>query len=390
MLSLRATTIILTASVGIIGANSLALGPIAPSIAADLGGSTSTTLYAAGGYGLGTALGALTLSPLIDRIGVQRALFGALIALASCFTASAVTPGISGLIIAQSLAGLAAGIGLPAIYAYAAEIAPKGQESKILGRVLVGWTLSLVAGVSLSSLLADLIHWRLVFGLLSILALLCGLIVFLSRPPKSERSDIGLQFPLRAFGLPGVPALLTICFFFMVTFYGTYAFIGDHIHHTLNLPLRAGGLIAITYGTGFALASLGDSLIDRHGTRSLMPWVMGMVTLTYALMAGFSGSFAALLILTALWGAANHFGLNLVVGSLSALHPSKRGIVLGLNSAVTYLAASAGAFAFGPLYETQGFAMLCGLATVLMVLPVLIGFALRLRPSIPSALNSAD
>ena len=382
MSSLRTLTAILTASVGTIGANSLALGPIAPSIAADLGGSVASTLYAAGGYGIGTALGALILSPYIDRAGPHRALCYALLALAFCFGASALVPNIAGLIAAQSLAGLAAGVGLPAIYAFAAQIAPQGQESKVLGRVLVGWTLSLVAGVSLSSLLADIAHWRLVFILLAGFTALCYLAVFRTRAPAYSLQPGRLQFPLRALALSGVKPLLAVCFAFMTAFYGTYAFIGDHIHSALGLPVRAGGLIAISYGTGFALASLGDSLIDRIGIRRIMPWSMALIAAAYAVMGSVAASFPALLALAACWGAANHFGLNVIVGGLSALHPEKRGIVLGLNSAVTYLAACAGAIAFGPLYEAFGFAALCFSAAGLAALSALIA---SFRPAGPMA-----
>ena len=295
------------------------------------------------------------------------------------FAATAMAPGIVGLIAAQSLAGLAAGVGLPAIYAFAAQIAPDGQESKILGRVLVGWTLSLVAGVSLSSLLADIAHWRLVFALLAGLTALCCLVVFRTATQPHARPQGPVRFPLAAFTLSGVKPLLAICFAFMTAFYGAYAFIGDHIHEALGLPIRAGGLIAISYGTGFALASLGDGLIDRIGIRRIMPWSMALIALAYAVMGTAAGSFPALIALAACWGAANHFGLNVIVGGLSALHPEKRGIVLGLNSAVTYLAAFAGAVAFGPLYESHGFQALCLLSSALAGLAAVI--ALIRRPN---------
>jgi len=72
------------------------------------------------------------------------------------------------LCIAQAAAGLCAGVALPAIYGLAADVGPNGRESETLGKVLTGWTLSLVAGVSLSAVVSDLVGWRAVYAVLAI------------------------------------------------------------------------------------------------------------------------------------------------------------------------------------------------------------------------------
>jgi predicted MFS family arabinose efflux permease len=76
---------VLTGCIGLIGSNSLALGPIAPSIAADLTTSVQTVMAASAGFGLGTALGALALGQLIDRVGPQRILVHVMLLMAAGF-----------------------------------------------------------------------------------------------------------------------------------------------------------------------------------------------------------------------------------------------------------------------------------------------------------------
>src|SRR3990170_4569682 len=61
---------------------------------------------------------------------------------------------------------------VPAVMIASAAIAPPGRESGTIGVVLTGWTLSMVAGVSLSAVLADLLHWRAVFAAVAVLAAL--------------------------------------------------------------------------------------------------------------------------------------------------------------------------------------------------------------------------
>lgn len=356
---------VLTGCVAVIGANSLALGPIAPAIARDLGSGIATTMVAAAGYGFGTTLGALFLSRLIDGLGVKQALSGALLGLVVAFIASAAAPSIAVLIAAQFAAGLAAGIGLPAIYAFTAVIAPRGQESTVLGRVLVGWTISMVAGVSLSSLLADLLHWRFVYGGLA----LCAAGAFLALrhlAPHTDPNPAGSSgSALSALAIPGVLPLIGICLAYMTAFYGTYAYLGDHIHTVLGLPVSAGGLAALVYGAGFGAAAFANPLVDRFGRSRVMPASFLFIAIIYALIGLVDQAYGALLVLCLGWGLANHFGLNLIVAGLSEIRPDRRGSILGLNSAATYLAASTGALAFGPLYEVYGFSSLAFTAALL-------------------------
>ncbi len=356
---------VLTGCVAVIGANSLALGPIAPAIGRDLESGIATTMIAAAGYGFGTTIGALFLSRLIDGIGVKQALSAALGGLIAAFVLSAAAPSILVLILAQFAAGLGAGVGLPAIYAFTALVAPKGQESTVLGRVLVGWTISMVAGVSLSSLLADLLHWRFVYGGLA----LCGgaaLLALRRYAPDTAPNPAGpAGSALSALNIPGVLPLIGICLAYMTAFYGTYAYLGDHIHAALGLPVSAGGLAALVYGAGFGAAALANPLVDRFGRRRVMPASFLFIAVVYGLLGLAGQAFGALLVLCFAWGLANHFGLNLIVAGLSDIRPDRRGSILGLNSAATYLAASTGALAFGPLYETYGFASLALTAALL-------------------------
>ena len=155
--------------------------------------------------------------------------------------ASAVAPTVSRWSRPSLLAGIAAGVAMPAIYASAAAIAPPGRESGTIGVVLTGWTLSMVAGVSLSAVLADLVHWRAVFAAVALLATLA-----LGRPDddvaqrrQEERPGADAAGGARAF--PAFVPLLIACAAFMTAFYGVYGYLGDHLHSGLGEPVSANG-----------------------------------------------------------------------------------------------------------------------------------------------------
>ncbi|MBX9463671.1 MAG: MFS transporter [Aquamicrobium sp.] len=366
---------LLTACIGVIGSNSLALGPIAPEVARALGTSVPAVMVASAAFGLGTAASAVFLGRLIDRHGARRMLLAALLLLGAGLGGSALAPALAALVAAQFVVGIAAGVALPAIYTLAAEVAPAGRESQTIGVVLTGWTLSMVAGVSLSAVLADLAGWRLVYAVVAVAALAAALAVSASAAGTAAAGSSVSQSPFAALRVRGVAPLLVACAAFMTSFYGVYGYIGDHLHGALGLPLSANGLVALSYGLGFGAAALLDRLIDRVGPGLLLSLIFLGVAAVFAAMAVASVSYAAMLVAVFAWGLINHFGLNVLIMRLTALDPSRRGAIMGLNSGVTYLALFAGTIGFGPVYAAFGFAVLPVLAVGLMI--VAAAFAAR-------------
>ena len=357
---------LLTGCIAVIGSNSLVLGPIAPAVAASFGASVPAVMTASAAFGLGTSASALFLARYIDRMGARRMLQGALLLLAIALVASALAPTVMALVAGQLIAGIAAGIAMPAIYASSAAIAPPGRESGTIGVVLTGWTLSMVAGVSLSALLADLVHWRAVFAAVALLAAIAVAGLTMSTLRDSRKSGPA-PTPLAAVAVPGIVPLLIACGAFMTAFYGVYGYLGDHLHKGLGEPVSANGLAALAYGAGFGMAAFLDGVIDRLGARRVMPFAYLLVAVVYVAMALASGSFGLTLAMVAIWGLANHFGLNVLVMRLTALDPSRRGTIMGLNSSVTYLAVFVGTTGFGPLYTGFGFAACATVAALLML-----------------------
>ena len=366
-------TLVLLLGVAVIGSNSLVLSPILTDVARDLDADPAAVARAVAAYGGATALSALLLGGLIDRYGARAVLVGGSLLLALGTFSSAVAGSWEALALAQAVAGLAAGVMLPAIYAAATTTGTPEEGARILGRVLTGWSVSLVAGVPLSALVAERFGWHASFAVLGALILL-GLLGF-ARMPKHVRGDGSDATPagraLRALALPGVPLLLLVQFLFMTAFYGTYAFFGDHLRTGLGLSTSMAGVVILLYGIGFGLAAIGDGVVDRLGPARILPAALGFVAIAYATMpltaVALAGAFAAAFT----WGFANHFVLNVIVLRLSDLSGPMRGTVLGLNSAITYAGALVGALALGALYAGGGFVALAlggaGCAALAMV-----------------------
>lgn len=368
--------VVLIVSVAMVGSNALALSPILGDVAAALAVEPVTVSRAVTAYGGATALSALLLARRIDGFGTRRALRLSLFGLALATFASALAPHWLVLVLGQMLAGIGAGVVLPATYAMATLIAPPGAQSRTLGWVLGGWSISLVAGVPAAALLADLGGWRVPFLALTGLAVLAAVGTALLPPDGERRSGAAtpssVLAPLR---YPGVAPLLLVCLAFMAAFYGVYAFIGDHLRQSLDLSASGAGLIVLSYGIGFGAAGLGDGLLDRIGPRRVLPLTLAAVAGVYAAMIPAPAGFATMLGLAGLWGFANHGALNSLILLLAAARPEQRAAVLGLNSAVTYLGVLVGVGGAATVYARAGFSTLAGVAAALAAAAALLAWA---------------
>ncbi|MFO1058329.1 MAG: MFS transporter [Dongiaceae bacterium] len=378
--------LVLIAAVAVVGSNQLALSPILLDVARSLSASPVAVSRAAACYGGATALSALLLAPRIDRLGARRALLAGLLALAAATLASAAATGWLVLTLAQGLAGLGAGVILPSSYTLATAVGPPGQGARTLGRVLTGWSLSMVAGVPLSALISDWAGWRAAY---LALALVAGLAALGARAMPRDRAAPGLAraaaAPLAALAEPAMPPLLLICLAYMAGFFGVYTFLGDHVRAMAGVSAARAGLVVLAYGGGFGLASLGGGLVDRLGPRRVFPAVLLSAAAIYLALAATGGGLAPVAALTFLWGLANHFVLACLILLITQARPQARGAALGLNSAVTYLGALVGVSAAGAIYQAIGFAALCCTAAALMAAAAGLAVASRQRLAGPPA-----
>lgn len=355
----------LLAAVLLVGSNAFVLSPILSEVAEGLATEPFRIAWAISTFGAATAVSALTLAGLIDRMPAGRVLGGAALLLALAQAASGMSQSWLWLCLSQAAAGGAVGILLPGTYATAATTAPTGQEATRLGLVLTGWALSLVLAVPLAAFVADQFGWRMVYALLAGLSVAVGIGLMLSL--RNVRGGAVTRIsPWRALRLPGIGLLLVVMFAYMTAFYGSFAFFGEGVRNAFGLSAQGTGVFVLAYGLGFGLAGLGLGMVSPEITRGYILLVLLGIAASYACwrfaLATPPRAFAAAMI----WGILNQLGLNALVVSLTRRAAEARGAVMGLNSAVTYSAVFAGPVIMGPIYAGSGFSAVSAFAAVLV------------------------
>ncbi|MEP5762609.1 MAG: MFS transporter [Litoreibacter sp.] len=365
---------VLMLAVAVIGSNSLLLSPILSDIANDFSTDPVAVVWAITAYNAVTAISALLLTRLIDKSGIYVALSLAYSALLVGTIISGVSGNLITLIIGQSIAGLGAGVSLPAIYSLAPLLAPSGQESKYVGRVLTGWSVALVLGVPVAAFMSEVIHWRAAYGFLCLIAAVTLVVLrgakndILQSQPNMN-NDAPPSWSLFApFKIAGASTLLSMNLLYMASFYGTYSFVGTHLRAAFGVSATEAGYAVFAYGLGFGLASFADSLIDRIGVRRTSTFVFITLTLIYFSMAIDYGTPFPFYLICLCWGFVNHLGLSAIITMLGELKTSLTGQLMGMNSVFTYVGGTLGTLAFGAVYADLGFGALAVTAALLIAL----------------------
>jgi len=356
---------LLAACLAVIGSNAFGLGAIAPAIAKSLGIPGPRVMVSATCYGAGTALSALFLSHCIDKCGVFASLRMAMAVFAGSLLFASAASSVTVLCASQFIAGAAVGIAVPAIYAGALELAPTGNENRTVGVALGGWTLSLMGGVALSTVLAELMNWRAVFV---INAVVCLSVIFALNRVKDSRGadESSPPPPLSALRIPGLHPLLVSCAASMAAFYGLYSYLGDYISRGLHRSLIVGGLATCVYGAGFGAGTFLNRTFDRLDSRESLPIVFLSAAALYLSIAAGGDRLPLLMALILLLGVVNHAQVNLLVTRLTDTQPESKGAILGLNTAVTYIGSLAGTALCGPIYSAYGFRTIAAVSAVLV------------------------
>jgi predicted MFS family arabinose efflux permease len=372
----RTPLLLLTLSIAAVGIQALMLSPLLTDIASGLGTGPKEIGFAAAAYGVGVALAALLAAPQLGHWPKRGAIRIAFAVLALSLGLCAIAWDWRVLAGAQLLAGLASGVIIPATYALTGDIAPPERRSRDMGKVLFGWSVAMVGGVPLAALLSGLAGWR---GTFLIVAAVAGaMTVAGSLLPDAESHGTGEKVRYAdVLRLPGAWVGYLATFAYMIGFYQTYTFIGDHVRQLHGAGAWLGGTISLAYGLGFGFGVIFDRWIDRMGPARVLPLGLGLVGLNYVFLPFAAGTVPSIAVYPFVWGMANHFCMTALVSYMGALSPQLRGTVMGLFSFTTYVALGTAGAVYGPVYDAHGFLAVSFAATATLMAAVVLTISSR-------------
>lgn len=305
--------------------------------------------------------------PLLLAIIVGFLIFNSVTALSSSYALT---------LIARFFAGVCAGAAWGMIAGYARRMVPDTLRGRALAVAMVGTPIALTFGVPVGTLLGDLIGWRLVFGLMSLLTL--GLIAWvLWKVPDYPGQRAGQRMTVgQVFVLPGIRPILMVVLTWMLAHNILYTYIAPFLE-----PLGLAGrvdLVLLVFGI-VALLSIWivGLLIDRYLRLLVLISLIGFLLVSAALWMGATSAplvYAAV----AFWGLT--FGgaaTQLQTALAEASGEEGVDVVMPINTTVWNLAIAGGGIVGGTLLEFVGVQSFPGVLVILLLIALIIAWSAK-------------
>lgn len=375
--SLTGATLALLVGIFAVGSEALVISPLLADIAHDLNVGIDGAGLSVSMYGLAVAVMAPMAGYLGERISRRRTLLLGLVVFAGGGALCAVAPTLGTLIAGRAICGIGTGMFLPSAYAWVGDEVPYEDRARVMGQVVFGWALALVAGVPLGGFIGQVAGWREALFAMAVLAVAAAAAAARLLPrrtqgePRRPGSPVGAGLAA-ALRVPGVPRLLAVNLLGMFAFYGIYTYLGSFVRDELEVESGVAGAIILLYGLGLAVIALNGRLLDRFGKPRAL---VAALVLNVAIMASLPWLGGAPIVLAAVvgvFGIAQGGFLTAMATVTTQASDVSRGSVVALMSAGTYVGVTLGAAIMGPVFDGPGFGVVGAISAATAAVAVVI------------------
>jgi len=330
--------LILALSLFVVATNAFVIAGLLPQIADTLGATPTQVSYSITSYSLVVAVAAPAVSILLPRVPRTVLMAGGLAFFAVGAAIAAAAPDIAVFITGRTLSGLGGAALVPTATAAAASLARPEQRGRALAIVGAGFTLATAVGSPLGTALGGIAGWRLpLWCLVGLGVLLSVAIPFVVRgvplpPPVSLRRRLAPLGDRRILAPLGT-TLLIVAGFNIV-----YLFSAAVTHASTG---GSGGLLAVlllAYGAAGVLGNVvAGPLTDRFGSKVVAIVALGGQALALLALTFVEASFAASIVVFALWGVAAFAVAIPVQHRLVHIDPAASALALSWYSTAMYV-----------------------------------------------------
>jgi predicted MFS family arabinose efflux permease len=289
----------------VVGTCELVIAGILPLIAADFDESIATVGWLVSGYAIAFAV----ITPLVatrsGTVSRRVALVGCLLVFIVANLLAAVSPSFGVLLVGRLLSAAAAGVFEVVATATAAALVPPQRRGQAVALVVSGFSLALIVGVPLGTLLGATLGWRVPFVAIALGAalvmpgLLFGLPVLMP-PAKSVSASDDWRAPLRQ---PAVRGALLVTGVVFTGLYTVSTYIAPFVEQVTRLNDDNVAVLLLVIG----VASIAGNLLcaaaaDRFGLNALLLVVCGALSASLAAVSALGASPFGVYLAVAMWG----------------------------------------------------------------------------------------
>ncbi|WP_431279706.1 MFS transporter [Leifsonia poae] len=379
--------LVLALAMFVVGTNAFVIAGLLPDIADNLGATPTDVSYSITSYSLVVAIAAPIISILLPRVP-RAILMAAGLAVFAVGGAIAVSAASLPLFIAgRTLSGIGGAALVPTATAAAASLARPEQRGRALAIVGAGFTLATAIGSPFGTALGGAAGWRLPLWLLVGIAVVLVVAIPLVVRGVPIAPAVTIRRRLAPLVDPRVLAPLGTTLLMIAGFNIVYIFSASVTHASTG---GSGALLAtllLAYGVaGIAGNIFAGPLTDRFGSRKTAVIALAGQIVALAVLPFVESSFAASIVVFAVWGIAAFAIAIPVQHRLVTVDPASSALALSWYSTAMYVGiavappiGSAALAVGGPAAVPAVGAVVTALALVLF----LAGYARR-RAGVPA------
>ncbi|OMF26260.1 MFS transporter [Paenibacillus sp. FSL H8-0548] len=275
-------------------------------------------------------------------------------------------------LVARFFAGVSAGVLWGMLAGYARRMVPESLKGRAMAVAMVGTPLALALGVPAGTLLGDLVGWRSVFGIMSLLALMLVAWVLWKLPDyPGEAAD--KRLPLRkVFLTPGVRPILFVVLAWVLAHNILYTYIAPYLAQA-GLTQHV-DLVLLIFGI---TALIGIWVIGVLIDRKLRPLVLiSLTAFSLASVAlGISGNQPIVIYLVvAVWGLTFGGAATLLQTAVAEASGESADVAQSMLVTSWNLAIGGGGLIGGILIETLGVGSFPWALFILLILALLVAW----------------
>lgn len=357
----RSLVLLMALACGVVVANIYYAQPLVGLIGPAVGLSPETASLVVTLTQVGYGAGLVLLVPLGDLLENRRLVVVTLCSTVVALLVATVAPTASLFLTAAFLIGVTS-VAVQMLVPLAAHMAPEASRGQVVGNVMSGLLLGILLARPVSSLIADSLGWRAVFGLSAVV--MVGLAVLLWRvlPQRRPRGQSSYGALLGSLGrlLVRTPVLQRR------TVYQTMMFASFSLYWTsvplllmgapFHLSQRGIALFALSGAAGALVAPIAGRIADRGWTRPATGFALAMAALSFFVARAGEGSIALLVLAGLLLDMGVQMNMVLGQRAIYSLGAETRSRMNAIYMAIFFLGGAAGSALAGYAFAVGGWA----------------------------------
>lgn len=330
--------LVLALALFVVGTNAFVIAGLLPQVASGLGATATQVSWSITSYSLVVAVAAPAVSILLPRVPRSTLMAAGLAVFALGTAVSALAPSLGWFIAGRTFSGLGGAALVPTATAAAASLARPEKRGQALAIVGAGFTLATAVGSPLGTALGGVAGWRFalwcIVGIAAVLVVAIPVVVRGVPVPPA----VTLRRRLAPLGDLRIVAPLGTTLLMVAGFNIVYIFSAAVTHASTG---GSGALLAVlllAYGAaGVAGNTVAGPLTDRFGNRPVAVLALAGQALTLIVLAFAETSFAASIVVFALWGVAAFAIAIPVQHRLVHVDPESAALALSWYSTAMYV-----------------------------------------------------